>query len=150
MLVYIPVVDLVPLLGPLGILPELCTQIKVWAALLSSRRVYEVMLNCDPDAPYKIHLLPWGRITNQAAFKRDGRVWVNCKTIMRFANTDDMFWRLCGLDTKWGFKCRSCAEDDWILDMIQYRQEGIVASDDCPGERLLLTCGLVAGCYDEH
>lgn len=147
MFVFIPCVDLSPILGPLGVLPELCAQIEQWAAEFTAREVREVMWRayCSSGIRYSVIALPWD---DRAAYKlQGGQIIVNSKTILKadpVVTADTIF----GLESRWGIKCKRRTEDDWMsVNWLKYRQEGILARDDCPSEAVL-KCGLVAGYYD--
>ncbi len=147
--VFVPVVDLVPILGPLGLLPELCDEIANWAAKITARRVREVMwkVYCASEITYSLITMPWDE---RAAYKTmAGQIVVNSKTLLaRNADPVEIVDTIYGLESRWGIKCKKSTEDDWMVNWLRYREEGLVFHDDCPGE-VRLKCGLVAGYYDE-
>ena len=142
---FIPVVSLWPIMEPYGLLPELCRTIEVWVAAISFCRVKEVILGLQWDTTCAICLLPWGQRAELAAFETDGRIYVNCKTIMPPHDADSVINALRGFQSRWswaGQTCRSYTTDDSSSD-----QSDTEVSDDHSMEALLPTCGLVAGYY---
>ncbi len=149
--VFIPVVSLWPIMGPLGVLPELCKMIEVWTAAISFYRIKKVISGLQWGTTCAIYLLPWGRQTELAAFEVDGRIYVNCRTIMPPHDGDSMVYVFRGFQTRWGRACRPYAIDDSAVEhLISDTEDESDSPVDHSMESLFTTCGLVAGCYDER
>lgn len=59
-IIVVPFVHLEPILGPLGLLPEICVKIQKMVAYMAVADVMMAMYSASPSLSYSIKPVPWG------------------------------------------------------------------------------------------
>ncbi len=122
-IVAVPVVPLWPIMGPLGVLPELCEMIEHKAMYISVVRLYKEMQTYACYLYYRTLVISWDERMKQAVFwdEKTSRPWVNCQVLMSPRHGITCLLRTIGRVREIEFGVNiirsSKTSDDWYTDV---------------------------------